>query len=223
MMKDRGIHPRFAGKTVRVRSEVRSREIRIKLTAAAAGSVVWADEGLILEHRLSTAVVANCRLLIDVIPINQQVDEISEAIERGPWSYCEGPDQSQAVLLGLAEQRPSDRHPDMAAWLSGLHTHDCWGPELAPAALYGLRDSSGHNQTAWLRSLDEASRAALQGKPGPSTSPGQIRRAALRLSRTFYMLYAPSLPTNQGTQLRSETIVAAFACRALANDDAYTP
>ena len=156
---------------------------------------------------MSVGAIQRCSLFTEASPERQQAHEVAVAIESGPWSFCNSERESQAVLLGLVaqrRQRPASESSEMAVFLRGLHTHDCWAPGLAPAVYYGLRHTDGQNIVAWLNSLDEASRQALGVGPNSvEVVPGTFRHQALTDSRKFFDLYgaAPGLGVGNGTRL----------------------
>jgi hypothetical protein len=214
-MIDRGVHSAFAGQTLRVRAEVRSEVQRFKLSAAAAGAKVWADEGLAQQHGMPVDAILRCHLFTDASPVALQAAEVAVAIEPGAWSFCCNELESEAVLLGLVAQRwerSEAERSELALFLRGLHTHDCWTPGLVRATYYGLRHTGGQNIVAWLGSLNVASREALKAEPD-SEWVG-VRKVAWSVSREFYDRYGNVGMPGDNNSDRLEQLTQTFAVRA---------
>jgi hypothetical protein len=179
-MVDRGVSLDFAGRTVRVRSEVRSEADRVKLTAASSAAPVWSDEGLADEEGLEVTAINLCKVVAQHVPASQRVREVAIAIGPSkPWSYCRNEEEAQAVVLGLATQF-GRVEPEVGSWLAGLHVCEAWRPELALAVVRGLADAEGVILRQVMRSVAQTLQEVLDRPPLSRTEPGQVRKDAWR-------------------------------------------
>jgi hypothetical protein len=184
-MTQRGVSPNFAGRTVRMRSEVRSEADRVKLTAAATAAPIWSDEGLAEEYDLDVNAIQLCKVVAQHVPAARRVEEVAIAIGRSqPWSYCQNSEEAQAVALGLVTQYGSVVEPEVGNWLAGLHVRDEWRPELALAVVRGLGGASGVIMPLVMRNIADPLRTILDRPPlARTTYPGKIRNEALEYGK----------------------------------------
>ena len=150
-MSQRGITEEFAACTLRVRAQVRSKTSAAALTAAALAAPVWWDEGLSNDVAVGASAVDRCAVVVNLVSSDCIHEELMLMLNRdGPYEH---PEQSQAVLLGLAKRSHANDKP-IHHWLSFLLTSSDWQIALAPAILYGLGQAGHVNLRAVLNQIE---------------------------------------------------------------------
>src|SRR5258708_10022857 len=111
-----GVSRRFAGRILRLRTEVRDPVQSIRLTAASFAAQVWADEELDPRFGIPTDSLRACSAALTNVPMRQRIEELSVVLNpTHNMTYRTDSEQREAILLGLAtmhRNRPSETVDD---------------------------------------------------------------------------------------------------------------
>lgn len=204
-MHQRDVPDLFAGQTWRIRAEVRSRAERCKFTAAALAAPVWSDEGLADGVDLEPADLLRCTLVADEVPLDDRIDELSQAMDPSDLGLCRSGQEAQALARGLTARPDSLQTPEVLGWLAQLPISNLWTPHLAPIAFHGLADGGRINIQRLLDRHRTDISTAVNQQPADC---GRLRREALSYAANALKL--PQVQTSESDPDQLSSIAEAL-------------